>query len=209
MVIAQEASPALKVANAEGARRLELLEVAASVFRRRGFRNTSMREIAERAGILGGSLYHHFASKAALYTEVHALALGRAEAEVEAAIASYDDPWQRLSAACRRHLELQVSPDSTTLPLMNELPLVEPKVRAVLIEHRDRFEGVYRRLVADLPLHPGLDPSLFRTLLLSIMNAAPAWYREGRLSVDEVSAQVMLMLCGSISPQAKPLKIPE
>lgn len=174
-----------------GARRAELLEVAATVFRRRGFRNASMREIAQEAGILGGSLYHHFASKAALYTEVHALALARAGELIERAVGSCPDPWVRLEVACRTHLEIQLDPASATLPLMNDLPLVEPGMRSALVAHRDRFEAIYRRLVDDLPLPSDLDRGLYRTLLLSTVNAAPTWYRPGRLSVCEIAAGLM------------------
>ena len=41
----------------------ELLELAASMFAERGLRATTVRDIADAAGILSGSLYHHFDSK--------------------------------------------------------------------------------------------------------------------------------------------------
>ena len=44
-------------------RREELLAIAASLFAERGFKNTTVRDIADAAGILSGSLYHHFDSK--------------------------------------------------------------------------------------------------------------------------------------------------
>jgi AcrR family transcriptional regulator len=53
----------------EGARREEILETAASVFASSGFR-TSLADIADAAGILSGSLYHHFDSKEAILVEL-------------------------------------------------------------------------------------------------------------------------------------------
>ena len=44
-------------------RREELLDLAATMFAQRGLRATTVRDIADAAGILSGSLYHHFASK--------------------------------------------------------------------------------------------------------------------------------------------------
>ena len=41
-------------------RRDELLELAATMFADRGLRATTVRDIADAAGILSGSLYHHF-----------------------------------------------------------------------------------------------------------------------------------------------------
>src|ERR1700740_236392 len=44
-------------------RRDELLQLAATMFAERGLRATTVRDIADSAGILSGSLYHHFKSK--------------------------------------------------------------------------------------------------------------------------------------------------
>ncbi len=51
-------------------RRDELLGIAATLFAERGFRNTTVRDIADAAGILSGSLYHHFDSKEAMVDEL-------------------------------------------------------------------------------------------------------------------------------------------
>jgi TetR/AcrR family transcriptional regulator, cholesterol catabolism regulator len=44
-------------------RREEIVETARTLFAANGFRNTSMRDIADACGMLAGSLYTHFESK--------------------------------------------------------------------------------------------------------------------------------------------------
>ncbi|MFJ2030918.1 TetR/AcrR family transcriptional regulator [Streptosporangium sp. NPDC087985] len=51
-------------------RRNHLVRLAAELFARKGFQATTVREIAEEAGILSGSLYHHFDSKESIVDEV-------------------------------------------------------------------------------------------------------------------------------------------
>ena len=51
-------------------RRDELLDLAATMFAERGLRATTVRDIADSAGILSGSLYHHFSSKEEMVDEV-------------------------------------------------------------------------------------------------------------------------------------------
>ena len=51
-------------------RRDELLTVAADLFATKGYRNTTVRDIADAAGILSGSLYHHFESKEQMVDEI-------------------------------------------------------------------------------------------------------------------------------------------
>ncbi|MFE8013864.1 TetR/AcrR family transcriptional regulator [Streptomyces antibioticus] len=58
-------------------RRAELLEIAAGMFARRGFTQTTVRDIADEAGILSGSLYHHFSSKEEMLDEILRDFLGR------------------------------------------------------------------------------------------------------------------------------------
>jgi AcrR family transcriptional regulator len=52
-----------------GTRRTEILQTAASLIASSGLR-TSLQEIADAAGILPGSLYHHFESKEAILVEL-------------------------------------------------------------------------------------------------------------------------------------------
>jgi TetR/AcrR family transcriptional regulator, cholesterol catabolism regulator len=51
-------------------RRQEVLEQAAMCFAETGYRGTSMRQIAEAAGMLAGSLYSHFDSKIQMLEEL-------------------------------------------------------------------------------------------------------------------------------------------
>lgn len=51
-------------------RRQDLIRIAAIEFSKSGYRATTLRQIADAAGILAGSLYHHFASKEEILREV-------------------------------------------------------------------------------------------------------------------------------------------
>jgi AcrR family transcriptional regulator len=51
-------------------RRAHLIRLAADLFAEKGFRATTVREIADAAGILSGSLYHHFDSKESIGDEI-------------------------------------------------------------------------------------------------------------------------------------------
>ena len=176
---------------AAGGRRRQIMEIAAQIFARKGYRGTSMRDIGEAAGVLGGSLYHHIKSKDALFVELHHAALDAAEEQIAAAIDCHDDPWVRLEAACATLLDIQLDPHSLTMPMMNDFREVPEKVRVALIDRRDRFEQLFRTLVADLPLPAGIDRSIYRNLLLSQLNSAADWVRPGRMTPRDIAAQIV------------------
>lgn len=174
-------------------RKRQILEIAAQLFARKGYRGTSIRDIGEQAGVLGGSLYHHIKSKDALFVELHNAALDAASDRIADAVRRADDPWSRLEAACIALAEIQLDVDSLTLPLMNDFREVPEEVRQQLIARRDAFEHQFRALVSDLPLPSAIDRSIYRNLLLSQLNNAAEWYRPGKLTPADIGRQIALL----------------
>src|SRR5215471_6616095 len=69
-----------------------ILDAALSVFRRHGFRRSSIEQAAEAAGLTRQALYHHFSSKEALFRAVlERLYANALAAEIAAARAAEED----------------------------------------------------------------------------------------------------------------------
>ncbi|RFA27186.1 hypothetical protein CAI21_15155 [Alkalilimnicola ehrlichii] len=62
--------------------RSEIVKLSADLFRAKGFRATTMADIARATGLLKGSVYHHFPSKDAILIEVLDTSLNTFEASV-------------------------------------------------------------------------------------------------------------------------------
>ncbi len=82
-------------------RREQLLAIAGRLFAEKGFRNTTVRDIADAAGILSGSLYHHFDSKESMVDELLVPFQTELFAKYDAILASEDDARAKLEAAVR------------------------------------------------------------------------------------------------------------
>ncbi|MGO3742507.1 TetR/AcrR family transcriptional regulator [Kerstersia sp.] len=172
-------------------RHREVLEAAAALFAERGYAATSVRDIGERVGLLGGSLYHYIKSKEALFVNIHDMALQVAEGRLQAAMARHEDPWKRLEAACIAMLDIQLDPESLTMPLMSDFNAVPAEIRISLIAKRDKFEDIFRELIEALPLAPDLNRNVYRLLLLTLLNNVSGWYRQGKLSPAEIGQQIL------------------
>ena len=83
----------------EPSRRDELLAIAAHLFADKGFRNTTVRDIADAAGILSGSLYHHFDSKESMVDEILSSFQEDLFGQYDAILASDGDPRAQLEQA--------------------------------------------------------------------------------------------------------------
>ena len=75
----------------DGTRRSEILKTAATLIATSGLR-TSLQDIADAAGILPGSLYHHFESKEAILVELLRGYHADLDRIAERALARLDDP---------------------------------------------------------------------------------------------------------------------
>src|SRR3954447_8679868 len=73
-------------------RRAHMIVLAGRLFAEKGFRATTVREIADAAGILSGSLYHHFDSKESIGDEILSGFLNEVLAGYRGAVTDHDDP---------------------------------------------------------------------------------------------------------------------
>ena len=74
------------------ATRAALLDEATTLFAERGYAGTSLEDVASASQVTRGAVYHHFASKQALFEAVLDLQEERATTEILAA-ATAADPW--------------------------------------------------------------------------------------------------------------------
>ncbi len=86
------------------ATRAALLEEATALFARRGYAGTSLEDVASASQVTRGAVYHHFASKQALFEAVLDAQEERATAEVMAA-ATAEDPWDAAMLALDAFLD--------------------------------------------------------------------------------------------------------
>jgi TetR/AcrR family transcriptional regulator, cholesterol catabolism regulator len=69
-----------------------VVQLASELFAQKGYRATTVREIAEAAGILSGSLYHHFDSKESIGDEILSGFINDVLADYRAAVATSASP---------------------------------------------------------------------------------------------------------------------
>jgi AcrR family transcriptional regulator len=194
-----------------------ILQAAMTVFRRHGFRRSSIEETAEAAGLTRQALYHHFKSKEALFRavieRVHeaALAAGRAAAE-QAERAGKALPDIVIAVAVAR-LQAMVAPLSGS-------PHVEELFSEHLIQARDLYQHyavLHDAQVASaigravrrekLTLAAGMTPAkLARFVELAIHGAKSAY--PSMQPVDaflrDVDAMVRTLIAGAVAaPKTK------
>jgi AcrR family transcriptional regulator len=188
-----------------GFRRKALLDAAARRFRVQGYAAASMRDIAGDIGLLGGSVYYHFPSKEDLLVAVHKEGIRRITEAFTIAVSETAGagPWRRLEAACTTHLVVLLDGGDYAAVMTREPPPdFEPAARARLVELRDAYEDLFRRLIATLPLAAGVDRTHLRLMLMGALNWTQNWYRPGGASPAEIAHHFVELLRRQLDPEA-------
>lgn len=172
--------------------RLRILREAAALFRRRGYRATSMADLAEAVGITKSSLYHHFPSKDALLLEICQITVDRTMPMIEAILASDLPPAEKLEQAITTHLVEGLRDRDNLACFVQEGRNLEPIGLEAYLAKRDRYERLFRDILTE-GMHVGafrtLDVRLTAMALLGMCNSSVAWYRPGGGYPPEVIAK--------------------
>lgn len=178
-----------------GGRRSEILGIAARIFAEKSFAAATVRDIADEAGILSGSLYHHFDSKESMVEEILTGYLETMASAYEDLVSRGDDPRTTLT----RFLETAYGSvgrchDEVTI-LHNDWPFLRalPRFEALDV-YMARIEAAWlialERALASGDVRPGLEPIfVFRTMMGSVLSTVRWFDPDGPLPIEEVARQ--------------------
>jgi AcrR family transcriptional regulator len=92
-----------------GERRQQLFDVALTLFAERGYRATTMDDVAEAAGVTKPLVYQHFSSKRALYLELVDSVARELLTEIGKATAAAEGPRQQVEMGFATYFQLVVA----------------------------------------------------------------------------------------------------
>ena len=189
----------------EAVRQAELLAIAAELFADRGYVATTVRDIADEAGILSGSLYHHFDSKESMIDEILSTFIDQTLTSYESVIAEAKGPKETFEGLVRTSLESMVDSRSAILIYQNEARFLaaEPRFSYLTAAHR-KFEKIWtdvlKKGVKSGEFRDSIDPKLVYRLVRDTVWTAPRWYRPGgSLKPERIIEQYLAVLVDGVA----------
>ena len=171
---------------------------AARMFRKRGYRATNLRDLAEAVGMKAPSLYNHISNKQELLREL-LLEMAGHFTEVMAKVQAADlGPVEKLERLIVQHVRLTVAhPDAIALITSEWVHLEEP-AKGEYLHLRDEYEAHFRRILTDCMAaghfeKMNVDIALFSTL--STLRWLYSWYGKHRdIPPGELEKQMLRVL---------------
>jgi TetR/AcrR family transcriptional regulator, cholesterol catabolism regulator len=174
-------------------RRDEILALAARIFADKGYASTTVREIADAAGILSGSLYHHFESKEAMLDEIMHGFLDHIVAQYRATVAAGGDPLEVLRALVREAFSSLGGNPAALAVMINEFNfLVQFPRFAYLREGAEETERLWTGVIED-GMRAGvfrsdIEPRMIYRFMRDTIWISVRWYRrDGKYSPEEIA----------------------
>ena len=173
----------------------QLLKAAIDLFAARGFRGTSIRDIANAMDMSISNIYHYFGSKEGLLMAILENSCNML-LERLTQVAHLDiDPLERFTALLGTHIQLS-SRFSREAKIFN---LDEEHLSPEGVEANRRYQqailGIYRSELETLRSHGLLNTNNVKVLafnILGVINWKLRWYKpDGPLSEDEVSREIV------------------
>jgi len=168
-----------------------MVAIAAELFAQKGYRATTVREIADAAGILSGSLYHHFDSKESIGDEILSGFINEVLADYRSAVVEAADPRAALEQIVRTTSRTLAQHRAALTMLQNDwnyfasqprfayMPKALREIERIWIGQLDagKQAGLFR---ADL------DTKLTYRLLQDVLWIPAQWRRTRGYSTDQV-----------------------
>lgn len=193
----------VSTANEQGSeRREQLLAIAGHLIASRGYSATTVRDIADEAGILSGSLYHHFSSKEAILEEILRSFMGGLRQRSEEIAAAGGGPLHVFDELVRTaFLTIEKQPDAVGLYQNEASFLAKLPGFEFVAQEGAKIEGIWQSVIQE-----GQREGVFRADLDSAMTyrfirdavwSTVRWFRPGGRHSAESAGRHFLELIHS------------
>src|SRR5262245_21296600 len=171
--------------------RNRVFEVAAEVFHRKGYDNTSMSDIASAAGLTKAGLYHHVESKEQLLYTVLDYGLDLTEAYVMNPLDAIADPLDRLKRMIELHLHVVLEARNLEITgLLHECKTLSESDSSKINQRKKKYVQMTTGLITDVLTKYNVkdaNPKLAAFALLGMLNWTYQWYKaSGSIALDEI-----------------------
>ncbi len=175
-------------------RRGEILNVATALFAEHGYKPTTVRMIADAAGILSGSLYHHFPSKETILEEILRRFLTELNSGFRSIVARGRDSGETLTSLIRYSFDVIHESGPEVTLFQSELSMIPRRPEFAAIDDLVKENGaiwmqVIERGQRSGELRDAVDPEIHYRFMRDAIWSTVTWYRPaGGMSPEQLAS---------------------
>jgi AcrR family transcriptional regulator len=174
-------------------RRQAILDLAAELFAAKGISATTVRDIGEAAGILSGSLYHHFQSKEAMVEEIVVTYLSGLRESYKEIRSQTSDPLECLQGFIRASFRAMGEQRYAGKIYQNEASYLQSFPGSVRVDEiagviHQQWLDVFAGGVKEGRLRTDVDSTIYYRFVRDALWFTVRWYKPGgRYTIDQLA----------------------
>jgi len=186
----------------------QILRTAADLFRERGYRATTLDDIAARLGMSKASLYRYFRAKEDMLGAISRETIETFTRGLTVVLGADLSPEEKLRRVVREHVRFVIANRSFLTVFFSEEPNLPPRLARALAAQKDRYdkgveaivtEGVRAGAFRDVP------PRLVVFGLLGMLNWLYKWYNPaGRWGAEDISGAFLSLVEDGLVRRTRP-----
>jgi AcrR family transcriptional regulator len=185
----------------------KLIKVAIDLFAAKGFRGTSIRDIADAMDMSISNIYHYFGNKEGLFFAILEQASKGVMDELQKISKIEMDPLDRFKLLIKTHLRLSESYRKESKIFFIDEEHLSPEGRRINRQIQRNILNIYRkelRTLKELGYLGNRNITVLAFNILGVINWHLRWYRPGgALSLEEVSQEIVtFVMHGLLGPGA-------
>jgi AcrR family transcriptional regulator len=178
-----------------GGLREELLQTAVDLFATRGFKGTSIRDIAKTLGVSVSVIYHYFGNKEGLWSAILDYSVKGLPARLETALAGGGHALERFRRVLRAHLAASALYQKESKIFLIDYDRMsaagDQTSKAIQKRVLDAYVGILEEMHAE-GLVKSSQTKILAFNVLGVVNWYLRWYRpDGPLAPDEVYEEIV------------------
>lgn len=168
--------------------------VAANLINQKGYRGSSLQQIANKVGLHKSSLFHYFKSKEELLLQIVKEPVEQVNENLEKIISNNKlKPEVKLKKAIENHLILLIENRNSVNIYLNELRSLSKRNQIIYLKKRKKYEQDFGKIIVEMKKNGyfrGLDEKIITYGVLGMLNGVGKWYKkdDGPLTVKQVSS---------------------
>ncbi|HLW33909.1 MAG TPA: TetR/AcrR family transcriptional regulator [Aequorivita sp.] len=183
-------------------RKNEIIKVAATLFRKKGYNAISMRDIASEMDMKAASLYNHISGKQEILATIILEVANEFTLGMERMLTQKSSSLKSLENLIELHIDITLNHSEALASLNNDWMHLEGKNLNAFIKMRDGYESNFRNIIQQgieaneiKPHHP--EVILFS--ILSTLRTLYIWYeKRGKLDVNVLKKDMVSVLIKGI-----------
>ncbi len=176
--------------------------MASTLFKERGYKAVSMRDIAHAMGIKAASLYNHISGKQELLSTLILNVAKEFTKGMEVVVANSSQPVDKIKEVIELHIDITVNHSEALAALNNDWMHLENDDLSAFEKMREDYEENFRNIIKQGILTGEIKPKHPEVILFSILSTLRTlylWYQKrGKLDVNVLKRDMVAVLLRGI-----------